>query len=202
MRQGRQGNHFLIPLVAVTALLLNACASSPKPIYLTLDAPAFVAVRGDTVTQAAVVIGPVSVPELVDRPQLVLASGPNRIEPVDSVRWAQPLKNELATALAGHLASVLGNPRVVPLGLNLPAEPYLRIGVEVVRFESRTGAEIVIEAVWTLAESGGKVLTSRRSLVREAVAGGGYEAVAAAHSRAVAHMAAEMAEAVRAVPPR
>ena len=134
-------------LAAISWLFLTACASSPATVYLTLDAPTSSATAN--AQQRVIVVGPVSVPEAIDRPQLMLNVGSNRLEPAANVRWAQPYKHEVARALAAHLAQTLVNPRVVPTSAATPTEAYWRVTVDVLTVELREGNSVLLEVVWT-----------------------------------------------------
>ena len=187
-------------LTTVTAMVLLAgCASSPAPIYVTLEAPQ--SALATQPAQRAVLVGPVSVPEMLERPQLMLHTTSNRVEPAAHLRWAQPYKQEFARALAAHLARVTANARVVPMSANMPAEAHLRLTIDVLSVELREGDSASLEVLWTLRESpGGKLIASQRSVLREAVSAGGAtggEALVAAQSRAVAQLAAQIAPALK-----
>ncbi len=58
----------------------------------------------------AVMIGAVSVPAAVDQPQFVVQVAPNRVEVDEFNRWAAPLNDSIARAVAGDLAVQLGTP--------------------------------------------------------------------------------------------
>lgn len=181
----------------VVAAVLTGCAGSPRIDYYTLDTPPYPETRGAATASLDVVLGPVSLPDLVDRPQLVLHGGGHRVEIVDTSRWAQPLKSELARALAANLARDLATLRVFLAGQGGSREPDIRVSVDILRFESRPGAEAAIEALWTIRRKGGGAPLTGRSLARETVRGEGHESLVAAHGRALARIGHEMAEAIR-----
>ena len=74
----------LCVVVAVAA----ACASTPPSRFYTLS-PA--APSGTTTSKLSVVVGPVSIPALVDLPQMVVSTGPNQVSIDEFNRWASPL---------------------------------------------------------------------------------------------------------------
>src|SRR5215218_6635492 len=83
-------------------MLLAACGSTPKDRFYTL-APASTLAPAATASAPArygVAIGPVRVPEALDRTQMVVREGPNRVEILDQHRWAGSLRSEIARALA------------------------------------------------------------------------------------------------------
>ena len=91
-------------------LLVGACGNPPRERFYTLDAPEPpVAADG----APSIAVGPVSVPELVDRPQLVVRLGANQVALEEQARWAEPLRGAIARVVAANLATALGA-RVVP----------------------------------------------------------------------------------------
>jgi len=56
-------------------MLIAGCVSSPESRYFTLNATMNHAVESSSLS---VVVGPVSVPAAVDRPQIVVSTGPNQ----------------------------------------------------------------------------------------------------------------------------
>ena len=57
-------------------------------------------------------VGPVSIPAEVDRPQFTVQVAPNRVAIDEFNRWAAPLNENIARVVAGDLAALLGTPRV------------------------------------------------------------------------------------------
>ena len=56
------------------------------------------------------VVGPVSVPAVVDRPQIVVTTGPNQVRLDEFNQWASPLQNNIARVVAENLVAMLGTP--------------------------------------------------------------------------------------------
>lgn len=185
-------------LLCVVLAALSGCAGSPRINFYTLDAPPYPETLGAASSRFDVLLGPLSLPEMVDRPQLVVRSGDNRVEIVDTSRWAQPLKSELARALAANLARDLGTLRVFLAGQGMTGEPDLRVSVDILRFESRPADEATIEARWIIYRKGGTTPLTGHALARETVHGEGHELLVAAHGRALARIGREIAEAIRA----
>lgn len=185
--------HLVFGVLAV----LSGCAGSPKISFYTLDAPAYPETSSGGSARPTILLGPVTLPEMLDRPQLVIRTGNHRVEIVDTSRWAQPLKSELARALAANLAHDVGTLRVFLAGQGMSFDPDMRVAVDILNFESRPGTEVAIEARWTIrSREGGAPLTGR-SFARETVHGEGHELLVAAHGRALARISREMAKAIR-----
>jgi hypothetical protein len=176
------------------AVLLAACAGSPPARYYTLAAPALAGQVKDS--GLSVALGPISLPESLDREQFILHTGNNRAEVVDQHRWLQPLRGELARALAADLGSALGTSRVTVPGQSQPTLPDVRVAVDFLRFESRPGSESVIEARWRLRRNGEAPGAEGHSLAREKASGNDFESLVAAHDRALARIAADIAASI------
>jgi len=136
-------------LVLVAAAAAGCRASAPARFY-TLDSLA--TADGAPPASYAVVVGPVSVPASVDRPQFVVQVAPNRVEVDEFNRWAAPLDDGVARAVAGNLATLLGTPKVTT-GLLANFTPAYRVTIAVQRFDSIPGDAVVVETVWTVRDS-------------------------------------------------
>jgi uncharacterized lipoprotein YmbA len=72
----------------------------------------------------------------------------------------------------------------------------VRVALDVRRFDSSLADGATLDAIWTI--SGPKVATrTGRSVVSERTASADAEGIAAAHGRAIARMAAEIAAAIQ-----
>lgn len=180
--------------IGVLAATLAACASAPSRFYtLAATAPP----GGDAPTAVAVLVGPVFVPPAVDRPELVVEVAPNQVAVDEFNRWAAPLGDAIARSVAGDLSVQLGSPDVAVAPLPNFRADY-RVSINVQRFDSAPGAAAAIDAVWTVHDVAKGGTRSGRTSVRETVDGPGFDALAAAHSRALAAVSADIAAAIRA----
>ncbi len=190
-------------VVAVAMGLLAGCASSPPVQFYTLSAEAPASSVATAGKDLRIDVGPVSLPEMVDRPQFVIRSGQNRVTMVDEHRWAESLASDVPRVLAENLSRLLTTDHVWAYPQHAAGAVDYRVLVDIQRFESTPGQRAVIEALWTVqrpSQDGGPSKTGRSSL-QQPVAGQGYEALAAAHSRALAEISREIAEVIRSFTP-
>ena len=181
-------------LTALVAATATGCASTAARFY-TLDATAK---AGEApAVRCAVVVGPVSVPASVDRPQIVVQVAPNRVDIDEFHRWATPLYDGIARVVASDLSVLLGTPDV-GTALVSNSGPTYRVTIDIQRFESVQDQAVLIEALWSVRGPAAGAVRPGHTLAREAVQGTGYEALAAAHSRALAQLSGEIAETIRA----
>lgn len=182
-----------IALVIVTAALAG-CSTAPAHFYsLSSTATA----DGTAATPASVMVGPVTIPASVDQPEFVVQVAPNRVEVDEFNRWVAPLNDAIARAVAGDLVVLLGTPQVASAQLANFAPDY-SVTIDVQRFESVQGQAATVEAVWTVRKTAGGAIRSGRTVARQPVQGQGFEALAAAHSQALAKISGDIAAAIRA----
>jgi uncharacterized lipoprotein YmbA len=177
------------PLLALSALLLAACAT-PQPLTLhTLMPPDLAPARAPTL---AIELLPVGVPAALDQQPIVLRQGAGELRLLERERWAAPLGEELRSALAALLSRALDARDVS--GLPRPADA-LRIKVEVRRFESAPGSHALLEADWSVARGAEPQRLLCRSEQRVG-AGPGIAALVQAHQQALQALAGDIAAAV------
>ena len=194
-RTSRISNCLLIALAAAAA----GCASAPSRFY-SLNSTA----KAESAPAAsyAVAVGPVSVPALVDRPQFTIQVAPNRVEINEFNRWAEPLNANISRVVAQDVAVLLGTTRVAAATL-ANFDPAWRVTIDVQRFESlrneaKKNEAALIEAVWVVRRAAGGAARSGHTLAREPAQGDSFDALAAAHSRALAKISVDIAAAIRA----
>jgi len=180
----------------VLALLFCGCASTPSHLY-TLSAVAAAAPNPDPgLSKLVIVIGPVSIPAIVDVPQIVVHTGPNQVSLNEFNRWASPLGTNITQVVGNNLTALLGTPRVSS-ALNIDAD--YRVSIDVQTFESAPGDAATLSALWTVRRVKDGKTDTGRTTDREPTSQKSYEALAAAHSRALIHLSADIADAIRAL---
>jgi uncharacterized lipoprotein YmbA len=94
--------------------------------------------------------------------------------------------------MAANLAIALSG-RVAP---QRTGDADYRVAIEVQRFESTPGDGVLIDAAWSVAPKSGERRVGR-SVAREKVRSADYDALAAAHSKALAAISREIASAIQ-----
>ncbi len=185
----------LLAIACGLGMLAAGCASPASRFYTLSAAPGPAA----TPSELSVAVGPVTVPAAVDRPQIVVTTGPNQVRLDEFNRWAGPLANTIARVVAENLVGMLGTPRVAMAPQTLSAGADYRAVIEVQRFDSALGEAATLDAVWTVSRVRDGQAQTGRTTVREATSGPDYAGLAAAHSAALVRLSREIAEAVRAL---
>lgn len=158
-------NHLLLLLSGVLA----ACVSTPQLQYHTLVPPAAptsqaLSSSSNQANQFAIEVVPISVPEVVDRPQLVVRlTDANGLRVLEQQQWASPLQSEIRNAVSFALSSRLNSRDVY--NVDHPAVPVYRIAVTTQRFETIIGGASTLQAAWSVRKPNSDLLASCQTKV-------------------------------------
>lgn len=162
-------------------LLSCSCGSKDSRSYYLLSA------AGSAPASAGlgVGIGPVSLaPYLLERPNLVFQSSPNRLEFSDQHLWAGDLEGDFSRVLATNLGRRMGTGNVRVYPWRKEGELDYQIVVDVVRFHGTADGETVLEANWRAYRlPAGTLVKSKNTTVSDDLRGDGFEELAASQSR-------------------
>jgi uncharacterized protein len=176
------------------AALAAGCASSPSHFYTLSPSAAAAANAGTPTSKLVIAVGPISIPAVVDMPQIVVSKSANQVAPDQFNLWASPLRNNIAQVVCANLAALLGTPSVSAV---LTMDADFRVAIDVQTFESSPGEAATLNTVWVVRRvKDGKTQTGHTA-VREPSPQTSYEAVAAAHSRALSRVSMDIADAIR-----
>lgn len=175
--------------------LLAGCAASPVPRYFTLGEG-----QNGAMPQCltpSIVITQTTLPELIDRPQLVTRRSDNRVSIDEQQRWAEPLRRDIPRVLADELGRQLDSSRVLSLPIDGQGfDADYRLLLDVQRLEAVAGQGAQVDVVWRLLPRQGKPIVGR-SVLREASLSDDSEALVAAQRRALKTVAVEIAQQLR-----
>ncbi len=140
----------LAAMAAVCALaaLFAGCRSPQSHLYTLSSAAATAGKAGESTSNLSVVVGPVSIPAIVDAPQIAVSVGANQVRLDEFNRWASPLQNNIAHVVADNLVALLGTPRVSLFPQPLSADIDYRVAIDVQTFQSAPGEAATLAAMW------------------------------------------------------
>jgi uncharacterized protein len=190
--------------LAVSALALSSCSTPalPRRLYvltpLTQGEPAS---RVPGVGDVTIGVGPVEVPQYVNRPEIVTGRDSPVLQSAALAEWAEPLRDGFTRVLAENLSLLLATERVA-IFPRQSVIPEYQVVVNVIQFLGQPGDDVSLVALWGLLGKQGQELVSKKSSFREPTGGQDYEALAAAMSRAVAALSRDISAAISALPPR
>ncbi|WP_353092807.1 PqiC family protein [Methylibium sp.] len=197
-RGGARRRALLLGAALSLVQLAAGCASAPpERFYRLAVAPStavpVMAAAGDG---PVVTVGAVTLPALVDRPQIVTLAAGSRVEVSEAHRWAEPLRFALGRVVAEQLAAALGTPLVYAYPQLAVADAAFRVTLNVQRFDATRGVAVDDELLWTVRRVADGQLRSGRSSGRAVPADASYDALAAAHVEALAAVSGDIARAI------
>jgi uncharacterized protein len=149
-----------------------------------------------------IAVGPVSIPDYVDRPQIVLRESANQVQIASFDNWAGALSDMIDRVLLEDLSAQLPNDHVVAFPQGGAAVFDYRVAVQLSRFDVSTAGEAVVTASWRVWDRlGTKTRLTTSATTRAESAGATYQDRVAALSRALADLATEIARSLQRLEP-
>lgn len=176
---------------------LAGCAATTRSEHYYLLSP--LAETGAVKSQSgsgdiAVGIGPLQLPDYLDRPQLVTRTASSELHFSEFHRWAGSLRDDLGRVLAQDLATLLQGSRVELFPWPYPSQLDYLVELEFLRFEGSLGGEVELAVRWIVRQREGRQPAAAGTFrISEPVRGAGYPDLVAAQSRALAGLGRELA---------
>lgn len=179
-------------------VVLAGCINTPLPDYYVLTPE--VEITGSTggLSAVAVGIGPITIPETVNRQNIVTPQDSNKLEVAEYHRWSEPLRENISRVMITNLANRTGIKK-------LYAYPWLRtqidyvVRVDVLQMNGQLGEEVYLQVRWQVL-TGTKpyqLIETYISEYRQPVgAGDDYSSLVAAYSKAYATLSDDIAAAI------
>ena len=190
-------------VVTFTTLLLIGCGSSTQRVeFYTLNPLSGIQGQVNTAEsdqKLSIGVGPVEIPEILDRPQIVTRNGPNKLNVDEFHRWAGRIDESFAQVLAENISLLLGTDQVAVYPWQTDFKPHYRIALKIRYFEGQWGEDVLLEAIWSVSNQQSQQTRSvRKSVINEPLSTTpDYEALVAAHSRAIAQLSREIVQEIQ-----
>ena len=188
-------------LCAIAVPSATGCARTPPTRFYILSALPPSAAAKDAAAGRAPLVGlrPVTLPEQLDRPEIVTRSGANVLQLAEFDQWGAPLRDSFTRVLAEDLAILVPADRVVLFPWFRESSVDYEVIVDVVRFDGALGADAQLVADWTIAKRGAKNAPVAKRSSHTEPAGGTYADLVSAQSRLVAALGRDIARALQAM---
>lgn len=191
--------HFVGLAVLATVLVsMTGCGPASPPVtYHSLLGSDLSPQTAAKSSRLAILIGPVSVPDVLKSSQIATGSAGEHYQRSDQHRWAGELDRDFARAIGEQLATRLGTEQVAlyPMGQHL--EPTWQVVLDILALEGLPGREAKLVVRWSLVDPKNKTTKlTRRSGFSEQPAGSGYDAWVAAQRRNIDRLGEEIAAAI------
>ncbi len=186
-------------ICAAATLFLAACVapSSPPVNYYTLSADASAA-PADPENSVVLGIGPLNLPDYLDRSQIVTRGAGSELIVDDFNRWAEPLGTALHQAVAINVDKMLNG--VVAVTFPFDSIVQDRVGYRLLgnisKFDADASGLVALEIQWGIAKVEAETVVKPRRARYEAQAteAGDPSAIAKAMSEAVLKLSRDIAD--------
>lgn len=181
-------------------LLLGACLGRSAPVeFYMLEPERRAAIREAGASGAGfplIAVGPVRIPEYLDRPQIVTAQGGNAYRVDEQHRWAERLDDNLGRVLAQNLESLVPARQVLTNASDRGQPADFRVVLTVLEFHVGPDGQALLSAQWNIRR-GNETLVSRTSSLRAAASTTDYGKMVAALNQCVDRLSRTIADALK-----
>jgi len=194
----------LTVIVSLVGLFLLASCGSSTPSRFYVLTPLAAGKPTHAPDGLAIGVGPVVIPQYLDRPQLVTRSSDNRLDVGETDQWGGRLNDNVTRVLAENLSGLLQTDRVSIYPWTDATAVGLQVTADIVEFERNAGGAVTLSAFWNITDvANAKIVATRRSTIVKNVETKGtesYDATVAAMSAALADLSQEIAAQIKALP--
>jgi len=194
-----------IGISIATLVLLSGCLgrSQPTKFYLLQSIPR--PQTGEMVTAKEglrIGIGPIQIPEYLDRPQIVTRIGENEHQLDEFNQWAENLTFSIARVLGENLSILLSTDNIFLFPWRGSTQLDYQVKVGVIRFSGTPGGNAVLDVLWTIyrGNDAKELLDMKKSSFSRSTGGEGYEALVSAQNKMLEDFSREIAGAITALP--
>jgi uncharacterized lipoprotein YmbA len=175
----------------IGASILAGCAG-PRDHFYTLTALPESA-RAPASGYTTHVLLTVSLPSVIDRRQMVIATSSNQLLVLEHERWPAPLSDLVLQTLGRDLEQRRGDVLVGDRGFDQATLAPVKIRVDIVRMSLRTGGPATLEAHWRVIDARRNTDEIGGETFESPAAGDDYAAVARALSNDLSSLADRLA---------
>lgn len=146
----------------------------------------------------AVGVGPLTLSQVLNRPQIILRTSDNEIRVADLDRWAAPLNENISNVLVDNLSALLSTENILKFPWNARIPIDYQIVMDISRFDGMPGDNVDLRARWgILRGNDSNILSKRNSVLTEPIGENSIPAMVSAQSRLLAKLSREIAEEIR-----
>ena len=184
-------------LAAALLLMVAGCSQSAPTEFYTLSGMQLPP-DGLNAPRTTVGVGAVTLPDYLDRPQIVTRASGNRVMLAAFHSWVEPVDGMFTRVLVQNLSTLLASDNVVTVPQRRAVPLDYQVEVDVDRFDADATGRAVLDARWRVFGKGGEQLIEegRSTIVEPAVDPDDYEAIVASMSTALGEMSRAIASVI------
>ena len=186
-------------LCTLTFLCFTGCARTDKLRFYTLDYLARTSSGSSDAGYAGVSvgIGPVHLPEYLNRPQIVTRTGRYKLDVAEFDRWAAPLDAVFSRVLAENLSILLKTDRIYIYPWDTSRSLDYQVPIEIIQLDGNVPGDADLLVRWSLLKEGKETrIIQKKFHSGKPIAGQGYSGLVTAMSLELVDFSREIADAI------
>ena len=179
--------------------LLSACSSlsggddsSGTRFYSLSSLPPVTASN----TKLRIGVGPVEIPRLLNRPQIISRKNLHEIKMAENHQWGGSYKEEIIQSLTDNLSSLLKTDSVEQYPWKFSFKPSYQVRINIERFDGEIGKNITLKARWRLLKNNKEILV-KQTLINTSIHGKSYGDYVKAQSQALETFSKRIADKIK-----
>lgn len=201
MKQNNRKQIIFLSLIIPLLLSLVACSGSDSGVgagsiggtrFYSLSAP--LPSSSTILNSVSVGVGPVEIPRLLNRPQIVSRKDNTEIIIAEKHQWGGSYKEELIKALTDNFSSLLKTERIEEYPWKSSFRPNYQVRIDIESFDGQVDKSVVLNARWRLLKGKKEVLV-KRAVIEVPITGqssSAYGAYVKAQSEAIRRLSQEI----------
>ncbi|MFI3218661.1 MAG: PqiC family protein [Methylococcales bacterium] len=172
-------------LIILCTGLFTACAATPPTNFYLLESHSPPVMATTVIEKKQMIgLGPLTLPAVLDRQQIVTRTENNGIELAEFHQWAAPLKNTVIDVLSKNLEAQQANIIVRGYPWGAYGEMDYRIIIDISRFDSQLGKSANLEANWAIMEEKKHTIVSNgRTNLKQVLNDASYQSAVSAQEK-------------------
>ena len=186
--------------VVILTMALCSCTSSPKTTFYTLTT---IVEKENSLSNVdgqrkIIGVGPVEIPKLMDRDQIVTEDGMNQVHLAEFHQWGAPLNDNISRVVAQNLGALRSDDIVYAYPWAAYDLIEIRIVLNFLDIELSPGKRAALDANWAIInERNQKILKYGRSRVDRPLVAASYNEAIRGLSLALGQLSHELAQALQ-----
>lgn len=188
---------FRILGIFILVCSLTGCigGTSQKSSYYVFTASEKPVSMQDPASEIYIGVGPVKIPEFLDRPEVVTRQGKNSLFVNDFHRWGDSLESQTTYVLTENLSALLNTYTVITYPWEKPFTPEYQLHVDFRRFDGELGGSLTLEAMWWLVKiDDDKRIITRRTSITMPAGNGSVDAYVSSQNIALERLSRKIAQ--------
>lgn len=191
---------FAYMIVALVFLLplLSGCSGPQSTMHFYQLAPITLTTTTEKLPDLAIGVGPITIPEILKRQEIVVREDGNQYGLADLHRWAGLLEKDMTTVISENIGNQLGTEQVISFPWGSYFEPDYRVIIDILSLTGKLGDKAILRAGWIIVDRTGKYMLVRKiSNYQQQAGDNSFNSLVEAENQTIALLCQEISSTLR-----